>query len=82
MQIRKLGQAQALCECCLQAVDLYSKLGVKKQPLTLIQPEFEVPLPPLEPAVFPPALVDLPAPALELFDLEDHFASDHVSDLQ
>ena len=55
---------------------------MKKQPLTLIQPEFEVPLPPLEPAVFPPALVELPAPALELFDLEDHFASDHVSDLQ
>eukprot|EP00891_Asterochloris_glomerata_P008218 jgi/Astpho2/8218/e_gw1.00122.65.1_t len=61
-----------------QAVDLYGKLGVKKQPLTLIQPEFEVPLPPLEPAVFPPALVELPVLALELFDLEDHFASDHA----
>lgn len=29
----------------------YEQLGVKHEPLTLIQPQFETPLPPLQPAV-------------------------------
>ncbi len=33
-------------------------------------------MPPLEPAVFPPSLQELPAPSLDLFDLDDHFASE------
>jgi intraflagellar transport protein 52 len=33
-------------------------------------------LPALEPAVFPPILQDLPPPALDLFDLDENFASE------
>lgn len=58
-----------------EAVALYSRLGVKKAPLTLINPQFETPLPPLQPAVFPPAIREPPPPPLELFDLDEHFAS-------
>ncbi|KAI8825976.1 uncharacterized protein EV422DRAFT_491623 [Fimicolochytrium jonesii] len=60
------------------AVEMYEQLGLKKEPLTLIQPQFETPLLPLTPATFPPMLVDLPAPSLDLFDLDDAFASDRV----
>ncbi|KAH6576957.1 hypothetical protein BASA60_004300 [Batrachochytrium salamandrivorans] len=42
------------------AARLYSKMHLKHEPLTLIQPQFETPLPPLLPAVFPPKLKDLP----------------------
>ncbi|KAJ3321013.1 Intraflagellar transport protein 52 [Boothiomyces sp. JEL0866] len=59
-----------------QAVHLYGHLGLKHEPLTLIQPQFETPLPPLEPAVFPPILQEIPPPALDLFDLDEHFASE------
>jgi intraflagellar transport protein 52 len=58
-----------------EAVALYSQLGVKHEPLSLIPPQFESPLPPLNPAVFPPALRELPPPALDQFDLDEHFAS-------
>ncbi|KAF5828565.1 osm-6-like protein [Dunaliella salina] len=60
-----------------EALALYEKLHVKKAPLTLIPPQFETPLPPLQPAVFPPAIREPPPPALELFDLDDSFASEH-----
>lgn len=53
-------------------------MRLKHEPLTLIQPEFETPLPPLQPATFPPILRDLPPPALELFDLDECFASEKV----
>jgi intraflagellar transport protein 52 len=59
-----------------EAVELYGKLSVKKAALSLIAPQFETPLPPLQPAVFPPALREPPAPALDLFDLEEEFASE------
>ena len=59
-----------------EAAELYGKLGVKKAPLSLIAPQFETPLPPLQPAVFPPALREPPPPALDLFDLEEEFASE------
>lgn len=62
-----------------EAVALYSKLGVKKAPLSLIPPSFESPLPPLQPATFPPTIREPPPPALELFDLDEAFASEHVS---
>jgi len=40
--------------------------------------KFETPLPPLQPAVFAPVLKDLPPPALDLFDLDENFASEKV----
>ncbi|OAJ36371.1 hypothetical protein BDEG_20550 [Batrachochytrium dendrobatidis JEL423] len=58
------------------AVRLYSQMNIKHGPLTLIQPQFETPLPPLIPAVFPPMLKDLPPPSLDLFDLDEQFASE------
>ncbi|KAK9802962.1 hypothetical protein WJX72_012202 [[Myrmecia] bisecta] len=61
-----------------QAAALFGALNVKKGPLTLITPQFETPLPPLQAAVFPPPPREPPPPALELFDLDEHFASDHV----
>ncbi|KAL1529370.1 hypothetical protein AB1Y20_000322 [Prymnesium parvum] len=61
-----------------EAVELYKKLEVKHEPLALIPPQFEHPLPPLSPAVFPPSLREPPPPALDLYDLDDMFASEKV----
>lgn len=61
-----------------EAVKLYETLDVKHEMLTLIPPQFEAPLPPLQPAVFPPALREPPPPALDLFDLDEQFASERV----
>lgn len=61
-----------------EAVETYSLLGVKHEPLTLIPPEFGCPLPQLSAAVFPPILRDPPQPALDRFDLDEHFASDEI----
>ena len=36
------------------------------------------PLPPLQPAVFPPSLPEPPAVPLELFDLDEQFSSPHT----
>jgi len=65
-------------DCIPEAVKLYETLDVKHELLTLIPPQFEAPLPPLQPAVFPPALREPPAPALDLFDLDEQFASERV----
>uniref|UniRef100_A0A667ZFM3 Intraflagellar transport 52 homolog (Chlamydomonas) n=1 Tax=Myripristis murdjan TaxID=586833 RepID=A0A667ZFM3_9TELE len=56
----------------------YKQLHVKHEPLQLITPQFETPLPQLQPAVFPPAFRDLPPPMLELFDLDEAFSSEKV----
>jgi hypothetical protein len=61
-----------------EAVALYSQLGVKKEPLGLIPPAFEAPLPPLTPATFPPVLREPLPPPLELFDLDEAFAGEQV----
>ena len=61
-----------------EAVELYERLRVKHEPLRLIAPQFETPLPPLQAAVFPPILREPPPPALDLFDLDEHFASERV----
>jgi len=61
-----------------EAVNLYERLHVKKATLSLISPQFDVPQPPLNPAVFPPVLQEQPTPALDLFDLDEQFASDRV----
>ncbi|VEL39538.1 unnamed protein product [Protopolystoma xenopodis] len=58
-----------------KAIAAFDKLRVKHEPLTLIVPQFETPLPPLQPAVFPPNFQELPTPALELFDLDEHFST-------
>ncbi|KEP66582.1 UNVERIFIED_CONTAM: intraflagellar transport 52 (Protein NGD5) family protein [Hammondia hammondi] len=54
---------------------LYRQLGVKYEPLSVIKPEFVIPLPPLRPAVHPPLLPELPHPPLELFDIDAEIAS-------
>ncbi|CAF1065480.1 unnamed protein product [Didymodactylos carnosus] len=54
----------------------YEDLQVKHEPVSLIKPQFEIPMPPLKPAVYPPLFHDVDPPALELFDLEDYFASE------
>jgi len=61
-----------------EAIQLYKQLGVKHEPLTLIPPQFETPMPPLQPAVFPPVLREPLPPALDLFDLDEQFASERV----
>ncbi|RHY27196.1 hypothetical protein DYB32_006971 [Aphanomyces invadans] len=58
------------------AVALFKELGVKHEPLSLIPPQ--TPLPPLKPAVFPPILREMPPPALDQFDLDEHFASESL----
>eukprot|EP00191_Tetraselmis_sp_GSL018_P015353 CAMPEP_0177593220 /NCGR_PEP_ID=MMETSP0419_2-20121207/9015_1 /TAXON_ID=582737 /ORGANISM="Tetraselmis sp., Strain GSL018" /LENGTH=499 /DNA_ID=CAMNT_0019084215 /DNA_START=322 /DNA_END=1817 /DNA_ORIENTATION=- len=61
-----------------EVVGLYETLKVKKAQLSLIPPQFETPLPPLQPAVFPPGVREPPPPALDLFDLDEMFSSEHV----
>lgn len=61
-----------------EAVRLYEKLHVKHEPLSLIPPQFEVPLPPLQPAVFMPRMRELPPPGLDLFDLDEEFSDDKL----
>lgn len=62
--------------------DLYPKLNVEISPheedsnnLTLIKPQFEVPLPPLQPAVFLPTFLEPMPPKLELFDIDNELQS-------
>ncbi|XP_050403597.1 intraflagellar transport protein 52 homolog isoform X1 [Patella vulgata] len=59
-----------------KAIDAYEQLRCKHEGLTLITPQFETPLPPLQPATFPPNFRELPPPPLELFDLDDQFSSE------
>ncbi|KAJ8778153.1 hypothetical protein J1605_013869 [Eschrichtius robustus] len=54
----------------------HEQLNVKHEPLQLIQPQFETPLPALQPAVFPPSFRELSPPPLELFDLDETFSSE------
>ncbi|KAL3869444.1 hypothetical protein ACJMK2_042125 [Sinanodonta woodiana] len=61
-----------------KAIKAYEQLSVKHEPLSLITPQFETPLPPLQPAVFSPSFRELPAPCLDLFDLDEQFSSEKV----
>lgn len=54
-----------------ETISLYKSMDVKHEQLTLIVPQFEVPLLGLTAGVFPPVLRELPNPPLELFDLDD-----------
>ncbi|CAM6110902.1 unnamed protein product [Calypogeia fissa] len=58
-----------------EVAELYKKLGVKHEPLTLIAPKLEVPFPKCQPAVFPPIWREPAPPDLDLFDLDECFAS-------
>ena len=58
------------------AIALYKQLRVAHTPLSLIAPQFEVPLPAFQPAVFHPTMRDMPPPPLELFDLDEQFSSE------
>ncbi len=57
-----------------EVVKLYDTLKVKEQPLSLIPPEFECPIPPLSLSVFAPRMRDPLPPALDQFDLDEEFA--------
>ncbi|XP_041977277.1 intraflagellar transport protein 52 homolog isoform X2 [Aricia agestis] len=59
-----------------EVLGMYDELGVKHEPLRLIAPQFETPLPPLQLAVFTPTFRELPPPSLELFDLDEAFSSE------
>lgn len=59
----------------IQVIKAYEELQMDRENLKLIKPQFETPLPPLQPAVFPPTFRDIMKPSLELFDLEDAFSS-------
>ena len=58
-----------------EAVGLYKELVVKHEPISLITPTFETPLPPLQAATFPPSMKELPLPNLDFFDLDEQFSS-------
>ncbi|XP_047001850.1 intraflagellar transport protein 52 homolog [Schistocerca americana] len=60
------------------AIEAYNQLNVKHEPLRLITPQFETPLPFLQAAVFPPSFRELPPPSLELFDLDEAFSSEQA----
>lgn len=59
-------------------VKLYRELNVEKEPLSLITPEFVLPTPPLQPAVFPPKALPFDPPALEFFDLEEELSEPSI----
>lgn len=59
-----------------ETVKLFQEMAVKHEPLTLIPPQFECPMPALKAAVFPPSLKDMPPPNLDLFDLDEQFANE------
>lgn len=59
-----------------RVIRTYEQIHIKHEPLRLITPQFETPLPSLQPAVFPPSFRELPKPSLELFDLDEAFSSE------
>lgn len=65
-------------KCVPKVLEAYEFMKIKHEPLKLIPPQFDLPLPPLQPAVFPPSFRDLSVPALDLFDLEDAFGSERT----
>jgi intraflagellar transport protein 52 len=58
-----------------QAQQVAGTLGLKNEPLETVKPQFDTALPPLTPAVFAPQMREPAGPPLELFDLDDAFAS-------
>lgn len=58
--------------------DVYQKLHIPINQLSLIKPNFETPLPPLKPATFPPGFREPDGPKIELFDLDEALSSQRV----
>lgn len=58
-----------------QVLDLYSTLRLPHEPLGLISPQFDCPLPRSNPATFPPSMKDPVPPSLDLFDLDELMAT-------
>lgn len=54
-----------------KVIDAYKNLNVPYEPLTLIEPHFNCPQPPLRMATHVPTMPAPPPPLLELFDLDD-----------
>ena len=54
-------------------IEMYKRLNVPYEPLTLVEPHFECPQPSLRMATHPPQMIAPPPPALELFDLDESF---------
>mmetsp|Transcript_23305 Transcript_23305/g.49412 ORF Transcript_23305/g.49412 Transcript_23305/m.49412 type:complete len:436 (+) Transcript_23305:580-1887(+) len=65
-------------DCIPDVIDLYKRLNVEYEPLTLVRPHFECPHPPLRMSTHPPRMMDPPPPALELFDLDECFSDVRV----
>jgi len=61
-----------------EVVETISRLGLKNEPLRLIPPVFETPLPARLPAVFPPTVPEPTPPPLDQFDLDDEFSSERL----
>jgi intraflagellar transport protein 52 len=61
-----------------QISDVYQKLHIPINQLSLIKPNFETPLPPLKPATFPPGFREPSGPSIELFDLDEALSSQRV----
>ena len=57
------------------AANVANTLGIVDEQLDIVKPVFDTSLPPLTPAVFPPQMREPKGPVLELFDLNDIFAS-------
>lgn len=60
----------------------YEQMQMEREPLKLIKPQFETPLPSLQPAIFPPNFRVPDKPKLELFDLDDAFSSSQTRLMQ
>lgn len=55
-------------------VNSFASTKTNNIPLSLVEPEFECPMPPLRPAVYEPNTADLPMPALDRLNLDHCFA--------
>lgn len=62
--------------------EAYTEMQMEPEPLRLIKPQFETPLPALTPATFPPNFMLPPKPKLQLFDLDDAFSSASIRLMQ
>mgnify|MGYP003328098611 CR=1 FL=1 len=58
----------------IKAHEFHDKFQIKKENLSLIPPNFECPLPPLQAAVFPAIFDENHGPSLDLFDLDTEMA--------
>ncbi len=55
---------------------LYEALDLPRGDIRLIPPQFEAPIPDLEPAVHPPVIIEPYEPKLDLFDLDEELADE------